>query len=220
MRTNSYPPRVLGTLLALAVATGMATTACGGEPTEPAQPTQQSPTSATESPTTGQTGRDVSASGRLAPPESADKAFTYDPTQTPEGAELKVEAEPVDGSTKVKLEVKGLLPDRGYAAHAHTKPCGENGDAAGPHFQHKQDPAAGPDMPSTDPAYANPKNEIWLDLRTDGKGEGEAEATVPFAFTDRVPASVVIHAEEETKTGKGEAGKAGDRLACLTVPFG
>ena len=77
------------------------------------------------------------------------------------------------GATEVRLDVDGLLPNRGYAAHAHVNACGPTGDVAGPHFQNQVDPAAAPGKPSTDPAYANPQNEIWLDLRTDGDGAGE-----------------------------------------------
>ena len=75
---------------------------------------------------------------------------------------------------------RACCPSRGYAAHAHVNPCGPTGDAAGPHFQNRPDPAAAPGKPSTDPAYANPQNEIWLDLRTDGDGDGESRAEVPF----------------------------------------
>ena len=113
----------------------------------------------------------------------------------------------------------GLLPNRGYAAHAHVNACGPTGDAAGPHFQNQVDPAAAPGKPSTDPAYANPQNEIWLDLRTDGNGDGESRAEVPFVFTGRAPASVIIHEAEATATASGQAGSAGPRLACITVPF-
>ena len=87
---------------------------------------------------------------------------------------------------------------------------------AGPHFQNRVDPAATPQAPSSDPAYANPQNEVWLDLRTDGDGAGTATTTVPFAFPGRAPASVVVHEKEMTATAPGQAGTAGGRLACLT----
>jgi len=159
------------------------------------------------------------AEGAVAPPDRAADAFTYSPALVPEGANLAVYATPNGTSTTVRLEVLGLLPERGYAAHAHANACGPTGDAAGPHFQNRQDPAAGPGKPSTDPAYANPQNEVWLDLTTDGDGDGEATATVPFTFTDRAPASVVVHEAMATATEPGKAGSAGARLACLTVPF-
>jgi superoxide dismutase, Cu-Zn family len=157
------------------------------------------------------------AEGVLAPPERAGNAFTYNPALAPEGAEISVYTDTDGGTTAVRLEVTGLLPGRGYAAHAHVNACGPTGDAAGPHFQNQVDPAAAPGRPSTDPAFANPQNEIWLDLRTDGEGDGESTAEVPFVFADRAPASVVIHEAEVTATTPGQAGSAGARMACLTI---
>jgi Cu-Zn family superoxide dismutase len=157
------------------------------------------------------------AEGVLAPPERAGDAFTYNPALAPEGAEISVYTDTDGGTTAVRLEVAGLLPGRGYAAHAHVNACGPTGDAAGPHFQNQLDPAAAPGRPSTDPAFANPQNEIWLDLRTDGEGDGESTAEMPFVFADRAPASVVIHEAEVTATTPGQAGSAGARLACLTI---
>ncbi len=170
------------------------------------------------SPATGGSGG-TGTEGVLAPPERATTAFTYNPALAPEGATIKVGVDARGSSTEVRLDVDGLLPSRGYAAHAHVKPCGPTGDVAGPHFQNQVDPAAAPGKPSTDPAYANPQNEIWLDLRTDGAGDGGSRVEVPFTFTDRAPASIVIHEAETTGTAPGQAGSAGARLACITVPF-
>lgn len=155
------------------------------------------------------------ASGELAPPGEADDAYTYDRTAAPVGAEISVETPEISNGTQVELTVSGLQPDRAYGAHAHVRPCGDTGDAAGPHFQHR--PA--PEGRSKDPAFANPRNEIWLDFTTDGQGSGSAISQVPFELGDRAPASVVIH-QSVTSSVPGEAGEAGDRLACLTVPFG
>ena len=135
----------------------------------------------------------------------------------PVGAKLTVTLTPSDGATTGKLEVSGLLPNRGYAVHLHSKPCGSTGEAAGPHFQHHVDPAATPDKPSTDPAFANPNNEVWLDVQTDANGSGTSTIRVPFVFTDRVPAAVVVHEAMKTETQPGQAGKAGDRIACVTL---
>ncbi|MQA13740.1 MAG: superoxide dismutase family protein [Pseudonocardiaceae bacterium] len=161
----------------------------------------------------------VSHSGALQPPEAAQGAVTYDPAAAAAGAQLSVSAQESGGATAVELTATGLSPDRGYAVHAHTDPCGATGDAAGPHFQHRVDPAATPQQSSTDPAYANPDNEIWLELRTDPTGAGQASTTVPFVFSERAPASVVLHEEPTTAAAPGEAGSAGGRVACLTVPF-
>ena len=161
----------------------------------------------------------VMTRGTLTAPGQGSLAVTYDPQVAPAGAQVSVQMRLGQGDgTTVALDVQGLLPDRGYAAHAHVDPCGATGADAGPHFQNNVDPAATPEAPSTDPAYANAENEVWLDLHTDARGNGHAETVVPFAFTDRAPRSVVIHDAEATATDPGHAGTAGDRAACITLP--
>ncbi|MCA1709291.1 MAG: superoxide dismutase family protein, partial [Actinobacteria bacterium] len=88
---------------------------------------------------------------------------------------------------------------------------------AGPHYQNRIDPAARPQEPSTNPEYANPRNEIWLDVRTDVDGSGNARTTVPFSFTDRTPGSIVVHEAPATATAPGQAGRAGVPIACVTL---
>ena len=115
----------------------------------------------------------------------------------------------------MQLQVWGLAPNTEYGAHAHTDVCGVTGLAAGPHFQNQIDPVS----PSTNPAYANPTNEIWLDLTTNAAGHGVATTTVPWQFdSSRRARSVIIHVEH-THTGPTDSGVAGARLGCLTVPF-
>jgi Cu-Zn family superoxide dismutase len=140
--------------------------------------------------------------------------ITYDTASVPVGSRAVVLSVPRHGGTTVDLRVRGLLPDRAYGAHVHQKPCGATGDAAGPHFQHVPDPV----QPSVDPRYANPRNEIWLDLTTDVHGNARSSASVDWRFGDRAAGSVVLHAEH-THTGPGHAGTAGPRLACVTVDF-
>jgi len=216
--TTSQLCRGLGVRLPiLAVAALLAGGCASGQPAASAPP----PSAAAPSATAGSTATadDTDVDGVLAPPDGASNAFTYNPALAPEGAQVDVEVDARGGTTEIRLDVEGMLPNRGYAAHAHVNACGPTGDAAGPHFQNQVDPAAAPGKPSTDPAFANPQNEIWLDLRTDGEGNGESRAEVPFAFTDRAPASIVIHEAETTGTAPGQAGSAGARLACVTVPF-
>jgi Cu-Zn family superoxide dismutase len=98
----------------------------------------------------------------------------------PEGATARVQTvETGSGRTITTLHVSGLAPNTEHGAHAHTKPCGETGGAAGPHFQDDVDPVS----PSTNPAYANPENEIWLDLTTNAAGQGRAKNTVDWQFS-------------------------------------
>ena len=140
----------------------------------------------------------------------------------PEDATARVRAVyDAAGDTVVTLHVRGLNPNRTYGAHAHVNACGLTGAAAGPHDQHSPDPAATPSVPSSDPAYANPVNEIWLDVTTNAAGNGVALAKQPWQFAPgKAPRSVIIHAER-TATGAqdGAAGAAGARLACVDVSF-
>ncbi|MGH3884242.1 MAG: hypothetical protein ACRDRC_12685, partial [Pseudonocardiaceae bacterium] len=144
-------------------------------------------------------------------------AVTFNPALAPAGARLAVEMIPSGTSTNVQLTVNGLQPNRGYAVHAHTNTCSDNPDSVGLHYQNRVDPAATLQQPSTDPEYADPNNEVWLDVRTDAAGSGITRVTVPFVFTDRGPGSIVVHEAEQTATGPGEAGKSGDPVACLTL---
>ena len=159
-----------------------------------------------------QVSRDVAVRATFS--TTAEPAITYADDLVRVGARVAVSAESAGGNTTVRLAVRGLQPGRIYGAHAHDLPCGPDGEAAGAHFQHQPDPQ----QPSTDPVYANPDNEVWLDLTTDAAGAATTEVTLPWQFTDRRPRSVVIHAEP-TRTGAGEAGTAGQRAACITVDF-
>lgn len=69
---------------------------------------------------------------------------------------------------------------------------------------------------SADPSYANAGNEVWLDVITRTDGRASAVATHPWTFGP-APRSLVIHANP-TRTGSADAGDAGARVACLTLP--
>jgi Cu-Zn family superoxide dismutase len=113
--------------------------------------------------------------------------------------------------TRTVLAAGRLLPNRTYGAHLHVMACGADPAAAGAHYQRVPDPV----QPSTDPAYANPRNEVWLDLHTDGAGAARATAVNPWRYRTP-PRSLVLHATA-THTGPGHAGTAGARVACLTL---
>ncbi len=177
-----------------------ALTACqqGPSPSAPADPSQ----------------RQVNVSATFATPDQNAAALTYDPQLLPAGAQATVTAAAQNGTTTVQLTVSGLLPNRAYGAHAHARPCGPVGDAAGPHYQHQLDPKT----PSVDPAFANPQNEIWLDFSTDAQGKATTSSTVDWTFDARKADSVIIHAQP-TATAPGKAGTAGARLGCISVDF-
>ncbi|MEU1276618.1 superoxide dismutase family protein [Streptomyces sp. NPDC005799] len=141
--------------------------------------------------------------------------MTYNPELVPEGARIQVKEElRRDGGTRIELRGRDLVPNRVYGAHVHTKPCGELPTDAGPHYQDRVDPT----QPSVDPAYANPRNEVWLDLATDKDGSDRSIGTVDWRFREGGARSVVLH-EMATTTHQGHAGMAGARLACINVAF-
>ncbi|MGH3694297.1 MAG: superoxide dismutase [Pseudonocardiaceae bacterium] len=155
--------------------------------------------------------------GTLAPPTSSSTADTYNPALAPVGARLTADLRPSGETTIAELVVAEMLPNRGYAAHAHVNGCGDDPGPERPHYQNNVDPAATPEAPSTNPEYANPNNEIWLDFRTDATGAGTARTTVPFVFDERGPGSIMVHEAEQTATGPGKAGTAGARIACVAL---
>ncbi|MFD7664745.1 superoxide dismutase family protein [Streptomyces sp. NPDC059788] len=146
------------------------------------------------------------------------EAVTYDPALVPEGSRVTVVEKRYGpagtGRTVVALRLAGLVPDRTYGAHVHTKPCGPKPADSGPHYQNVRDPV----QPSTDPAYANARNEVWLDLKTDADGDGASVAKVDWHVRYGEARSVVVH-EHKTHTEPGHAGTAGARLACVNVPL-
>ncbi|MFH8571411.1 superoxide dismutase family protein [Streptomyces sp. NPDC017993] len=154
--------------------------------------------------------------GRFAPPKALipSDALTYNQQMVPAGAGISVREFAARRSTLVSLRVDGLRPGHSYGAHVHSKPCGAVPEDSGPNYQDRADPR----QPSTDPLYANARNEVWLDLTTNGKGNGAALSRHTWRFRPGEARSVVIH-ERRTATGIGEAGDAGERLACFTVMF-
>ena len=172
--------------------------------------TLPTPTPATP---TGIAVRNVEISTTFTEPPGG--AVTYDLELIPVGSRVAVSAKSNDGTTTVRLALRGLQPDRRYGAHVHSELCGATGASAGPTYQNVVDPV----QPSADPAYANPQNEIWLDFRTDSAGAGSSQATVGWGFTaDRRAHSVVLHAWP-TATEAGRVGSAGSEVGCVTVQF-
>lgn len=157
---------------------------------------------------------DTVAAGTFLPFRPGSGAITYDPAVVPPGATAQVAITTTPAVTTVHLTAAGLIARRAYGAHLHTRPCTEAPASAGPHYQHSADPAA----PSVDPAYANPRNEVWLDFTTDEAGAAAVASEVRWSFPPGAAArSLIIHAEQ-TRTGAGVAGTAGPRVACLTLP--
>ncbi|WP_328909952.1 superoxide dismutase family protein [Streptomyces sp. NBC_00234] len=141
------------------------------------------------------------AQGSFAPPNAfvPSSAVTYAMDRVPAAAGIEIGQHSDESGTAVWARLSGLVPNRAYGMHVHTSPCGADPKAAGPHYQHRAE------------GHADPANEVWLDFRTDGEGNGESWVLHDWSFREGGARSVVIHDEQ---------GGAGDRLACFTVPFG
>ncbi|GAA1982462.1 superoxide dismutase family protein [Kitasatospora viridis] len=152
------------------------------------------------------------AGGAFAPAAAAPgpTALSFAPDLVPLGAGARVLAVAEGGRTRLTLSVRGLAPDHDYPAHVHTRSCGSAPADSGPHYQDRVDPV----QPSTDPAYANDRNELHLLLHTDADGNGEATAEVAWTFRPGGANSLVLHA------GPDAAGHAPtDRVGCVNAAF-
>jgi superoxide dismutase, Cu-Zn family len=151
-------------------------------------------------------------------PQAAPQAGLSTPspqgTQSPQGTPSPQGTQGENKGTRVVVWVRGLKANHTFGVHVHTKTCGTMPDDSGPHYQNKKDPK----QPSTNPEYANARNEVWLQVTTDGDGGGHAMTHVNWRFRDSEARSLVFH-EHATATQKGDAGEAGARVACVKVPF-
>ncbi|MFE6847490.1 superoxide dismutase family protein [Streptomyces sp. NPDC057686] len=161
-------------------------------------------------------GQDVTVEGsfRAADGRPTHQAVAFDTEAVPAGSKVTVTARVEGDGTLVTLRLHGVAPNRTFGAHVHQKPCGSKPNDSGPHYQNAVDPQ----QPSTNPAYANPRNETWLDITTDHHGDGASASTLTWRYRAGAARSVVIH-EHATHTEPGTAGTAGARLACINVPF-
>jgi superoxide dismutase, Cu-Zn family len=100
------------------------------------------------------------------------------------------------GGLNVTLRVWRLAPSRRYDLDVYTRPCGATPAAAGRRTQ---------DGPSTE---HYPQNEVWLDFKTDRRGNATASAAQYWIFEPGEANSVVIRSHA-----------TGARVACVTVPF-
>lgn len=128
----------------------------------------------------------------------------------PAGARAKVHSvRTSSGKTVVVLHVKGATPNRHFGSHVHVAACSQN--KAGGHYQNVVAPAG----QAANPLYANPENEVWLDLVTDAEGNGSAQAVVDFQFREDGANAIIIHDRHTDHSN----GTAGSKLGCLDADF-
>ncbi|MFE6053488.1 superoxide dismutase family protein [Kitasatospora sp. NPDC056446] len=139
----------------------------------------------------------------------APAAISYAVDLVPYGSHVRVVTDrSVPWRTALTLTASGLAPDHEFPVHLHTGSCGADPASSGPHYQNAVDPA----QPSTDPAYANERNELRLVLRTDAQGRGTATTAVDWQPRPGEARSLVLHAG--TPAGPHAAG---DRVACVKL---
>jgi Cu-Zn family superoxide dismutase len=114
------------------------------------------------------------------------------------------------GKLKLALTMSGLPADRQFGAHLHKLAC-DNMQAGG-HYQHNPWPDGGM---ASDPVYANPTNEAWLDFKTNGSGVGSATVMVDWVPRAGGAKAIIVHNMATATSPMG--GVAGPKLACLPL---
>jgi len=137
-------------------------------------------------------------------------AVSYAPDLVPYGSKVRVSVTRRAGQTSVEVRMSGVAAGHEFPAHVHTGPCASDAASSSPHYQNVADPI----QPSTDPAYANDRNEMRLTVRTDKEGRGTATSAVDWSFREGGARSIVLHAGRPA----GARGTA-DRVACVNVRF-
>lgn len=204
------------TLPIIGTATALISMACDQQEQEPRTPAPGTPPAIHER----QKPPVLSGSDTFAAPNPGAEAVSYNPTLAPEGAAILAVVMPASYGyprTVATLSVAGVAAQpRLCRARAH--------QGLRHHRRGRRAALLKPHRPRRDTRSAldqsrirNPRNEIWLDLRTDSDSSASSGTTVPFSFTDRTPASIVVHEAQTTATHPGHAGQAGARIACLTL---
>ena len=143
-------------------------------------------------------------------------AVTYDPALVPVGSRVAVSAKSADGTTTVRLALRGLQTARRYGAHVHEAPCGADRGLGRPDLPERGRPDAAQRRPAVREPAERDLARLHHRRRRGGQraGHGRPWGSPPTGAAH----SVVIHAWP-TATAAGKAGTAGDRVACVTVDF-
>lgn len=148
------------------------------------------------------TGTGPSATATLAPTSGQTAAGTVTLTQL------------ADGSVRVQVDLTGV-PAGMHGFHIHEKgDCGDNGNAAGGHYNPLATPHAAPDV---DPHHAGDFGNV----------EADASGNVRLSFNTRsvtvedgpataVGHAIILHANRDDLTTQ-PTGNAGARIACGVV---
>jgi superoxide dismutase, Cu-Zn family len=120
------------------------------------------------------------------------------------------------GRMRIRLRAQGFPPSYAFGSHLHKLPC-DDAMKAGGHYQHNPWQSGPMGTVATDPAYANTKNEAWLDFTTDADGKGGSELLLDWVPRPGEAKAVIIHQMPSQVAPAG--GAAGAKLACLPMAF-
>ena len=156
---------------------------------------------------------------RSPPPDRATNAFTYNPALAPEGAQIEVDVDHRGGSTEVRLDVDGSPAEPGLRRARARQRLRPDRRRRRPALPEPGRPGRGA-RASRRPTRPTPTRRT----RSGSTCAPTATATASRARRCRSRSPTgrrrrVIHEAEATATAPGQAGTAGARLACITVPF-
>ena len=115
------------------------------------------------------------------------------------GVEGQLESSAFGTRTTSDLFLRKAPPNKNWGAIAHVDACSRNQGGA----RYRNDANAG----------SSARNEIWLDVRTDGRGQGSARSVVDFVVRPRGARSLVLY------QNPASSGNVGARIACLDFPW-
>ena len=122
----------------------------------------------------------------------------------------------INGESTFRVTIKGLEDGaigKDYGAHLHTGPCGLDSKGAATVSGHYN---VSPKNDAGLPTVISDLTEVWLNFKVNSDGNARATATVPFIPVADGARSITFHSKPTTPDGV-DAGKAGDKLACLPL---
>jgi Cu-Zn family superoxide dismutase len=147
-------------------------------------------------------GSGPSATATLAPTTGQTAAGTVNLTQM------------ADGSVRVQVDLTGVPPGV-HGFHIHEKgDCGDNGNAAGGHYNPMSTPHAAPDV---DPHHAGDFGNVTADASGNVRTTFTTRSiTVEEGHMTAVGHAIILHANPDDLTTQ-PSGTAGARIACGVV---
>jgi superoxide dismutase, Cu-Zn family len=128
------------------------------------------------------------------------KFIIFDPNLGKAGGVVgQLQSSAFGGVTTSDLFLSKAPPNKNWGAIAHVDGCNVNQGGA----RYRNDPQGG----------SNAANEIWLDVKTNNKGQGSSRSVVKFVVRTDGAKSLVLY------QNPAASGNVGARIACLDFPW-